>query len=661
MNRFFITTPIYYVNAKPHLGHAYTTVAADCLARLARLSGRQTFFLTGVDEHGDKIVQAAEAAGQTPKEYVDGISALFRDLWPRLGVAPSRFIRTTDPEHKKAVQLALRKVYDKGDIYFGDYGGHYCYGCERFLTDKELVEGGLCPDHKTKPRYIAEKNYFFRMSAYQDRLLDHIRANPDFIRPRQYRSEVTSLLESGALEDLCISRPTTRLTWGVPLPFDENYVTYVWFDALINYISALGWPDGPEFAAFWPHAEHLVAKDILKPHAIFWPTMLMALDLPLYRHLNVHGYWLAREAKMSKSLGNVVDPLALAEKAGLDGMRYFFLREMTFGSDASYSDEAFLGRFNADLANDLGNLMNRTLAMVHKYFGGTIPAPADPAAAPAAEADRELATLGREALANYLSLFSAMQPSRALEALWELIRAGNRYIDGQAPWTLFKEGRLDRLAEVLSLTVTALSKAALFLWPVMPTASEAMLGQLGRAFDPDGADLGREVEDWGGPTGPLGVAASSTLFPRIEAPKKDEPASAPKKAPTPQTAPKAAKAEKTPSGPVGPAEAIDFEDFARLDLRVGRILSADPVPGADRLYLVGIDIGEPEPRQVVAGLAEHFKPEELVGLQATMVANLKPRKLKGVESRGMILAVKDAAGLRLLTPTAEVRNGSKVS
>ena len=658
MNRFFISTPIYYVNAKPHLGHAYTTIVADCAARFHRLFGEETYFLTGTDEHGDKIAEAAKAAGRTPAQYADAISALFRDLWPTLGIDYTRFIRTTEEDHIRTVQAALQKVYDQGDIYFGDYGGHYCFGCERFLTEKELVDG-LCPDHRTKPEYIAEKNYFFRMSKYQDRLLEHIRTHPDFIRPSQYRNEVVSLLESGALEDLCISRPTSRLTWGIKLPFDENYVTYVWFDALINYITALGWPDGKNFAAFWPHAQHLVAKDILKPHAVFWPTMLMALGIEPYRHLNVHGYWLVRDTKMSKSLGNVVEPRAMAEAFGVSGMRYFLLREMTFGHDASFSEESMVTRFNADLANDLGNLFNRVLAMTHKYFGGELP---DPAGAQFSDDDRALAGLAVTAAANWRDMFAAMRFSKGLEALWELVRALNKHVDASAPWTLFKEGETARLAGVLHTVLAGMRKTATLLWPVMPEAAQSMSAQLGRPFDLSAADAAREMTELVMLPAGTRVEPASTLFPRMEPPASTGPGKAES-----ASKPRPAEGKAAPAKPSGPAPGTDvpaeveFADFQRLDLRLGTVLSAEPVPDADRLFVVEVDLGEDGPRQIVAGLAEFFRPEDLRGRQVVVVANLKPRKLRGVVSHGMILAVRTEGGMELLTASGSVTPGAKVS
>lgn len=653
MKSFFISTPIYYVNAKPHLGHAYTTIVADTMARFHKGQGEQVFFLTGTDEHGDKIVQAAEKNEQSPQQYVDQISSLFRNLWPSLGIGNDRFIRTTDEDHKRVVQQFMQKVYDNGDIYFGEYGGHYCYGCERFYTEKEL-EDGLCPQHQTKPEFIQEKNYFFRMAKYQGWLLEHIKQNPDFIRPERYRNEVVSLLESGALEDLCISRPKTRLEWGIELPFDKDYVCYVWFDALINYITALGWPDGENFKTYWPNAQHLVAKDILKPHAVFWPTMLKAAGLEPYQHLNVHGYWLVRETKMSKSLGNVIEPLAMVERYGLDVFRYFMLREMHFGNDASFSEEALIGRLNADLANDLGNLFSRVLSMAKKFCKGVVPA-----AASSQDMDSDIRTLALDASRNYAQLFERALFSRALDALWELVRACNKYVDEAQPWALNKAGDTERLGTVMYTLLEAMRKIAVQLWPVMPETSEKMLVQLGQPLK-EGAipDLAAEVEGWELLQSGTPLAPASNLFPRIDLEALE--AQAEKAAPKEKEAKKQQPAAKN-AAPAAPVENIQFEDFQKLDLRVGTVLVAEPHPKADKLLRLEVDLGEERPRQIVAGLREFFSPEELQGRQVVVVANLAPRKLRGLESQGMVMAVRSEGGMQLLTTTGPVVNGSKAS
>lgn len=656
MEHFFITTPIYYVNANPHLGHAYTTIVADAMARFHRLRGEDTLFLTGTDEHGDKIVQAAEKQGKTPKDFVDGISAGFRALWPQLGVANDRFVRTTDAHHIRTVQAFLQRVYDAGDIYFGEFGGHYCYGCERFYTEKEL-ENGLCPQHQTRPEFISEKNYFFRMSKYLPWLREHIAAHPDFIRPERYRAEVLAMLESGALEDLCISRPKSRLTWGIELPFDRNYVCYVWFDALLNYVSALGWPDGEDYARFWP-GEHLVAKDILKPHAVFWPTMLKAAGLPLYRHLNVHGYWLVRDTKMSKSLGNVVAPLDMARRYGVDAFRYFLLREMHFGADASFSEEAITGRINADLANDLGNLFNRVLAMTAKYFGSIVPRPAD-----LNGDDSALAALGENALRNFTQLFGEVRFAQALESLWELVRALNKYVDSQAPWLLYKQGSMERLGTVMFVLLSLMRKTALCLWPVMPAAAASMLAQLGQApakGQCPAVALDAEAASLSGLEPGTSLAPGSNLFPRIETKNPSAPAT-----PAPRTSPakdggRPSAPEPLPAPPESPKGAVTFEQFKALDLRVGTVKKAEKHPNADRILRLEIDFGEGMPRQILSGLAEHYAPEQLVGKQVCAVLNLAPRKIRGLVSYGMVLTAGADAALGLLAVDRPVPDGSDI-
>jgi methionyl-tRNA synthetase len=510
--RFYITTPIYYVNDVPHIGHAYTTIVADAISRLHRQSGFETFFLTGTDEHGNKVLQAAEAAGKTPKAYVDEISSLFKDLWPQLDISNDSFIRTTAEKHKKVVQLILRKVYDKGDVYFGEYGGYYCFGCERFYTQGELVDG-KCPDHQKEPQFIKEKNYFFKMSKYQTWLIHHIEEHEDFIRPEIHRNKVLSFLQE-PLEDLCISRPRTRLSWGIPLPFDSNYVTYVWFDALINYISALDYPSGSAFQRFWPVAEHLIAKDILIPHGIYWPTMLRAAGIPPYKRLNVHGYWNIKESKMSKSLGNIIRPLEVKEKYGLDSFRYFLLREMTFGLDSNFSEDALVQRTNSDLANDLGNLLNRTAAMVIRYFDGKVqpPGPVEPID----EALRE----GTSSVVQEVEAFMGeMAFNKALISIWKLIARVNQYLDHTAPWFLAKERkRRTRLATVLYNALESLRVIAILIYPVMPRTGVEIWHQI---------DLGDQLPEqefsqakiWGQYRVGSNIERRRTLFPRIDTTK----------------------------------------------------------------------------------------------------------------------------------------------
>ena len=626
---FYITTPIYYVNASPHIGHAYTTIVADVLARYARMAGHETFFVTGTDEHGDKIAEAAQKAGISPKQYADGISLQFRSLWPQLAVTNDYFIRTTDANHMETVRFILQKVYDAGDIYFGSYEGFYCVGCERFYMEKELV-GGQCPDHQTVPEHRKESNYFFRMSKYQNWLIRHIQENPDFIRPERYRNEVLAFLRD-PLEDLCISRPKTRLTWGITLPFDDKYVTYVWFDALINYVTALGYPDGDNFKTFWPHAQHLIAKDILKPHGIYWPTMLKAAGIQPYQHLNVHGYWNSDQSKMSKSLGNVVRPLDLKDKYGLDAFRYFLLRDMVFGLDSNFSEDAFVARLNSDLANDLGNLLSRTVTMAIKYCDGKIPV------IPAPDQEQGLQTAALKAEADVAASFADMSLHKALMAIWELISAANKYIVENEPWSLAKDpANREKLSTLMYRLLEVLRNTAILLSPFMPQAAQKIMSQIGLdAIEKFNLDVIRQNEPL-----PAGAALSrgDSLFPRVNPDKQTPPA------------PKKPAVELKPE--------IEYDEFAKVDLRVAKILAAEAVPKSSKLIKLRIDIGEE--RTIVAGIGKDYQPDELVGRSIIVVANLKPAKLMGVESHGMLLATDSVQGLTLIGFDREPKTGAKV-
>jgi len=511
--RFFVTTPIYYVNAEPHLGHTYTTVIADTLARFHRARGDETFLATGTDEHGDKIAAAAAAAGVTPQAYADRISPIFRSTWDACGLRYDSFIRTTDPLHRRVVQEFLSRVHANGDIYFSRYGGLYCTGCERFLTEKELVDG-KCADHLAAPTRIEEENYFFRMSKYTDQVIAHLERHPDTIVPERYRNEVLSLLRGGALGDLCISRPKQRLAWGIELPFDPNYVTYVWFDALISYISALKLHGEATFTTMWPAAHHLIGKDIVKPHGIFWPAMLLALGLPLYQRLMVHGYWLRGESKMSKSLGNVIRPLEMKARYSMDAFRYFLLREMAFGQDATFSEDAFVVRVNADLANNLGNLVSRTLAMQQRYFNGVI----QPLGTPTAE-DQELIAAFRVAFQEVPRLTEALAFHHALEALWRAIDQANKYVVVTAPFTLAKDpAQRPRVGTILHHLFEALYATAVLLTWFLPETSARIFERLGVSAP---AELPAEL-GWGTHLQPgQQTQPPVALFPRIEEEKRE--------------------------------------------------------------------------------------------------------------------------------------------
>ena len=658
--RFYATTPIYYVNAKPHLGHAYTTIITDSVTRFHRLVGEEAIFITGTDEHGDKIVQAAEAGGQTPSQYTDHISAMFRETWPKLHTEPAYFIRTTDEKHKKAVTHFLDIVNKKGDIYFGDYGGHYCFGCERFYTEKELVDG-MCPDHQTKPQYIAEENYFFKMSNYQDWLIDHIKKNPDFIRPERYRNEVLGLLRD-PLDDLCISRPKSRLTWGIEMPFDDKFVTYVWFDALISYISSIGWPENDLFNSWWPHAQHFIAKDILKPHAIFWPTMLQSAGLPLYKHLNVHGYWQMGQAKMGKSVGNVVDALGLADTYGVDAFRYFLARDMVFGLDSEFVEDALVNRYNADLANDLGNLWQRSLSMVSKFGDGVIPS----WQGYLSDEESWAVNLRDKIVNEYSKHYRNITIHRALGVTWELITGLNKFIDTEAPRVLAKNPeKAEQLQGVLYRLVHGLALIGAMIWPVMPKTGEEIWRRLGLDYTHMSLDTtvirsqlvpGRKI------------SPGEVLFPRVEfggekAATRAQISALPKAEAKDETKSEVPKKSKPD---LAPADQITFEEFKRLDLRLAKVEAAERVPKSNKLLKLTVLVGEDEERTIVAGMGQHYTPEEMVGRTVVIVANLAPAKLMGITSQGMVLAAAHREDgekeiLSLLTTAEAMIHGLKVS
>ncbi len=653
MSRFYVTTPIYYVNDVPHIGHAYTTVAADTLARWHRLNGRPVRFLTGTDEHGQKVARAAAKFGRTPQEHVDLLVGNFQYLWERLDCSYDDFIRTTESRHTTVVRSFLQELWEKGEIYANDYSGWYSTSAERFWTTEEVVPAGataedvtsgrvagVCPDTGQAVEWLTERAYFFKMSAYQERLLAHIEANPGCIRPDNRRNEVLGYLKK-PLGDLCISRPKARLSWGIPLPFDEDYVTYVWFDALTNYVSALG----DARADWWPADVHLVGKDILTFHTVYWFSMLMALGMEPPKSVYAHGWWTVRKAKMSKSAGNMVDPHALVDRFGADALRYFLLREIPFGGDGDYSPEAFLVRYNADLANDLGNLAHRSLSMVEKWLGGTLPA-----ATEATEADRVFLAIGEAATATFRREIEALQFKQALEGLWEFVRAGNKYIDTEAPWSLAKKGDMARVAAVLRNALECVRIAASHLACVCPGKSAALLAKFGLAAPDLTVSLSGIPAD-------QTVAAGDPLFPRIEFdPELDAPA------PVKET-PRMSETAAAPAAPATEApavEAIDFADFAKIQLKVGKILTAERVPKADKLLKLSVDVGEATPRTILAGIAKAHTPESLVGQTVTVVANLKPRVMRGIESQGMLLAAGGEDVAALVAAPAAIAAGTTV-
>jgi methionyl-tRNA synthetase len=629
VSKFYITTPIYYPSDKLHIGHSYTTVAADALARYHRRRGDETWFLTGTDEHGQKIERAAAAVGKTPQQFVDEIVDWIKELWQALHISYDDFIRTTEPRHEKAVQQIFTRLYEQGDIYRSSYEGWYCTPCETFWLEGKLKEGKLCPDCGRPVELMKEESYFFRLSKYADRLLQHIEET-DFIQPTSRKNEMISFIKQG-LEDLCVSRATVK--WGIPVPVDESQVIYVWLDALSNYITALGWGTENDelYQKFWPANVHLVGKEIVRFHTIIWPCILMALGEPLPERVFGHGWLLfgAGSEKMSKSKGNVVDPFTLIEKYGLDAVRYYLLREVPFGADGTYTEDAFVLRTNVDLANDLGNLLSRTTQMINKFAGGNIPVPVT------AQDDKVLATLAAEVLPEYEAAFDKLEISTAVLALWKLVGRANKYIDEQAPWALAKDpAKADQLANVLYNLAETLRLLGVLLTPVLIHTPEKIWEQLG--LDPAGV----RTEDWAAVTkwGALQPGAAirrgEPLFPRIEVAKEAVPTvETPKEAQAPAPAASPAKIAE----PVEGVALIEYEDFAKVELQVATIVEAEKVPKADKLLKLQLEVGE-ERRQIVSGIAQHYAPEDLVGKRIILVANLKPKSLRGVESHGMLLA-----------------------
>ena len=653
-NTFYVTTPIYYVNDIPHIGHVYTTVAADVISRYMRASGREVMFLTGTDEHGQKVEQAARERGKTPQEHCDEMVVRFQDLWRRFNISNDDFIRTTEERHTKVVQHFLQKLLDSGDIYKSSYSGWYCVPDERFWTEKDLAEGN-CPDCGREVVQIEESNYFFKMSQYQDWLIKHIEDNPDFIRPESRRNEMLGFLRK-PLEDLCISRPKNRLHWGVEIPFDSEYVTYVWFDALINYVTAPGYTiDDDRFKKFWTNCTHLIGKDILTTHTIYWPTMLKGEKLEPPARVFAHGWWTVEGRKMSKSVGNVVEPNMLLDKYGADAIRYFLLREVPFGLDGDFSHSALVGRINSDLANDMGNLLQRSLGMLEKYRDGVIPPVPDESEM--GDLSKGLADASRRAASDLEEHMAALAFDRALKSIWEFISAANKYIDSAAPWALAKEGKDAKLDSVMYTLFEAIRQIAVMINPFMPETGQKMFRQLGIAPKKDLHTI-NSLEKWGGLPGGTKTFRGPALFPRIE--EVPEVETEEKKGDSgarshPSTGSGQGIKE---SGEKQVENVITINDFAKIELITGKILEAEAVPKSKKLIRMVVDTGEK--RQIVAGIAEYYQADDLVGRTIAVVGNLAPAKLMGVESNGMLLAAHDDDGLALVTFDKEVKVGVRI-
>lgn len=657
---FYITTPIYYPSNKLHIGNAYTTIASDAMARYKRLRGYDVYYLTGTDEHGQKLQRRAEEEGLEPIQFIDPIVGWIRDLWDKLDISYDDFIRTTQDRHKEVVQKIFQKLYDKGDIYLGEYEGYYCVPCEAFWTERQAKKGEKlqCPDCERDVNLVKEKSYFFRMSNYQNRLLQYIEENPEFIQPESRRNEMVNNFLKPGLEDLCVSR--TTFDWGIKVPNDPEHVIYVWIDALANYITALGFmsKDDHLYQKYWPADVQLIGKDILRFHTIYWPIILMALDVPVPKKVFGHGWLLMPDGKMSKSKGNVIDPKFLIDRYGSDSIRYFLLREIAFGQDGVFTPEAFIQRLNFDLANDLGNLVSRTTAMIDKYFDGVIPAPTQPG-----EYDDHLIQLAGKTATLVEQHLDQMRFSNALTHLWELVGKTNKYIDETTPWGLAKdEANRERLGTVLYNLAESIRIISVMLQPFMTKAPAKIWEQLGLNTDEAVVLQWDQAKEWGKLPSGVKVNRSEMLFPRLELEVEiiaiDENTAAARKQAEENNKQKAEQAEAVKAAPPEVHE-IPIDDFMKVELRVAQVISAEPVPKADKLLKLQLDLGY-EQRQVVSGIAKYYSPGDLKGKKVICVTNLKPVKLRGEMSYGMILAASDGDQLTLATVPDHMPNGAKV-
>ena len=642
----YITTPIYYVNDVAHIGHAYTTIIADMLARYSRLTGLNTFLLTGTDEHGQKIAQSAELRGKTPKEYADEISGKFKTLWDDFDISYDKFIRTTDDEHKLGVQKAFQTMFDKGDIYKGEYEGFYCVSCETFFTEKQLVDEQFCPDCGRPTSIVKEESYFFKLSKYEDKLIKWYEENEDCILPRAKKNEITNFVKGG-LRDLSISR--TSFDWGVKLPESMNepkHVMYVWLDALMNYITALGYGTDNKNMDFWPARIHLVGKDNLRFHAIYWPAFLMSLDLPLPKHIAAHGWWTRDGEKMSKSKGNVVDPKLVADAYGLDAFRYFMLREVPFGQDGDFSQKALIDRINSDLGNDLGNLLNRISGMSGKYFDYKV-------SSKDVEKFHEKELVEVNAILEKVEAYIFnMQINRYLEDIWKVLTIANKAINDYEPWNLMKDGKADEAMALVALITNIMAKVALLLDSVMPEKIAKIAESLGMKIDT--ATYNSLIKNKSLLEDTI-ITKVEQLFPRIEEVLLEQPAS------SDITKSECEVKNEKKIEEVEDDNLITIDQFFQTTLKIGTIVEAEEVPKSAKLLKLQIDLGEGRNRQILAGIKEYYSAEELVGTQACVVANLKPAKLMGMISEGMLMAARDENGLSLLRPETSKKSGTKIS